>query len=86
MELFKRLPNFRPISDELQEIVPRSEQNNYPDFAGDFALLEKELMPHFRELDNEALRQQNWYRWMYIILIFGGTLVTILGIVQLTAE
>ncbi len=45
--------------------------------------LKESLMPHFRELDNEALRRQNWYRWMYVILIFGGALVTISGIVQL---
>lgn len=85
MELFKRLPNFHPLPDEQQELVPLSERDNYPNFAREFTILEKELMPHFRELDNEAARQQNRYRWMYTILIFGGALVTILGIIQLMA-
>jgi len=49
----------------------------------DFETLDTLLVPVFRELDNEALRQQNRYRWMYIVLIFGGTLATILGVVQL---
>ena len=83
MELFRRFPNFHPLPREAQHLVPPNERSNYPAFAQDFETLERELMPHFRELDNEALRRQNWYRWMHVILIFGGTLVTILGIVQL---
>lgn len=36
-------------------------------------------MPHFRELDAEALRVQNQFRLDQITLIFGGTLATVLG-------
>ena len=40
-------------------------------------------LPAFRDLDNEALQSQNLYRWMYIILILGGALVTIVAILQI---
>ena len=48
-------------------------------FADDFKTLEDELMPHFRELDAEALRVQNQFRLDQITLILGGALATILG-------
>jgi hypothetical protein len=83
MELFRRFPNFHPLPREEQNLVSLQERSQYLAFAEDFATLERELMPSFRELDNEALRRQNWYRWIYVILIFGGALVTVLGIVQL---
>ncbi len=82
MELFKRFPRFRLLREERPLVSPE-ERSNYPSFTADFATLERELMPHFYELDSEALRRQNWYRWMYIILIFGGAIATILGIAQL---
>src|SRR5215471_20501307 len=83
MVLFKRFPTFHPLPAEEQYIIPPSERSKYPNFAGDFETLERELMPYFRELDNEALRRQNLYRFMYVILIFGGALATILGIFQI---
>src|SRR5438105_12148167 len=39
-------------------------------------------MPHFRELDAEALRVQNQFRLDQVTLIFGGALATILGAVH----
>lgn len=83
MELFRRFPNFRPLQYEEQQLVPIDERKLYPALSKDFEILDKELMPSFRELDNEALNRQNRYRWMYIILIFGGAATTILGVVQL---
>lgn len=83
MELFKRLPRFRPLLRAEEEIIPPEEQNNYPDFASDFTTLQNVLLPTFREVDNEALRSQNLYRWIYIILILGGALVTIVAILQI---
>lgn len=82
MELFRRFPKFHLLPDK-EEIVPHVERSRYPAFTEDFEALEKELLPSFQELDNEALSRQNRYRWMYVILIFGGAAVTILGIVQL---
>jgi hypothetical protein len=83
MQLFRRFPKLHPLPKEEQSLIPPDERSKYPAFAADFETLERELMPQFRILDNEALFRQNWYRSMYIILIFGGALVTILGIFQL---
>jgi hypothetical protein len=54
-------------------------QAQRPDLAADFATLECELMPYFRELDANALRLQNQFRLHQVTLIFGGALATILG-------
>ncbi|HEU5378923.1 MAG TPA: DUF4231 domain-containing protein [Ktedonobacteraceae bacterium] len=83
MELFRRHPRLFIKPGKQHEIIPRGVINNYPEFAADFALLERELLPAFRELENEALKSQNAYRGMYLILIVGGTVVTIIGIFQL---
>ncbi len=86
MDLFKRLPKFHPLPHEEQQLIPLAEKGQYPAFLQEFEILERELMPHFRTLDNEAIEHQNWYRGMYVILIFGSALVTILGIVQLAVN
>src|SRR5947209_11475888 len=83
MQLFKRFPKFHPLPREEQQLVPIAERSQYPSFTEDFKTLDRELMPSFCELDDEALNSQNRYRAMYVILIFGGAAVTILGIVQL---
>ncbi len=82
MELFKRFPKFRLLLKD-EPIVPGDVRSNYPSFAADFEILDKELLPLFQTLDKEASIQQNSYRWTYVILIFGGSLATILGIAQL---
>lgn len=86
MELFRRFPKLRPLPREKQYLIPLQEQSKYSGFKEDFETLERELMPHFRELDNEALGGQNGYRWTYIILIFGGAFVTIFGIFQIAIQ
>jgi hypothetical protein len=86
MDLFKRFPKLRVAFEQKQAIIPEAEHSRYPAFKADFAVLETELMGTFRTLDTKALRYQNAYRWMYVILIFGGTLATILGIVQLAID
>lgn len=80
--LFKRWPYLRWRPKEGEQIVPPEAKANCPAFADDFELLERELMPHFRELDNEALRAQNQFRLEQVALIFGGALATALGAVQ----
>ncbi len=77
--MFKRLPSLRWSAPRDQQIVPAEAQTRSPAFAGDFKTLEDELMPHFRELDAEALRVQNRFRLQQVTLIFGGALATILG-------
>lgn len=80
--LFKRFPSFHVVRREDDLVKPERRQK-YPAFANDFATLDQELIPFFRDFDNEALRSQNAYRGMYVTLISGGTLATILGIAQI---
>src|ERR1700730_122946 len=82
MALFKRLPSLRWSPPRDQNIIPAEAQTQSPTFSGDFKTLEDEVMPHFRELDAEALRVQNQFRLNQVILIFGGALATILGAVH----
>ena len=62
MALFKRLPSLRLSPPRDQQIVPAEAQTQSPAFTGAFKTLEDELMPHFRDLDAEALRVQNQFR------------------------
>jgi hypothetical protein len=80
--LFKRRPYLRWRPKEGEQIVPPEAKASCPTLADDFELLERELMPHFRELDNEALRAQNQFRLEQVALIFGGALAIVLGTVQ----
>jgi len=81
--LFKRLPMLRwRAPKEIQEIVPSETQSQLPGLTSDFAILEQELMPGFRRLDNEALRAQNLFRLQQVILIAGGVIATTLGAIQ----
>ena len=82
ISLFKRFPTFHVAMNE-DDLVKPEKRNKYPAFADDFKTLDKELMPIFRDFDHEALRSQNTYRGMYVFLILGGALVTIVGIVQI---
>jgi uncharacterized protein DUF4231 len=81
--LFRRLPIFlwRPPKSEQRFVEPEA-QNQFPALKSDFETLEKELMPSFRRLDNEALRAQNLFRLQQVILIAGGVITTTLGAAQ----
>jgi Protein of unknown function (DUF4231) len=80
--LFKRLPMLRWRPRENEQIVQPETQNQFPDLKSDFDILEHELLPSFRNLDNEALRAQNLFRLQQVILIAGGVITTTLGAVQ----
>lgn len=82
MQLFRRLPTLRWRAKKDEHLVPPAVRANYPSLADDFFLLEQELVPHFRTLDNEALRAQNRFRLEQVVIIFGGALATALGAVQ----
>ena len=83
MDLFKQFPRFRPLASKAEPLVAASELKKYPAFANDFRTLDEVLVPIYTTLNEEAVTQQNLYRWMYILLILGGALATILGIVRL---
>lgn len=77
--LFKRLPTLRWQPQADQQIVAPADQARYALFAEDFMVLERELMPLFRQLDNEALRGQNQFRLEQLMMIFGGVFAAALG-------
>ena len=80
--LFKRLPMLRWRPRGNEQIVPPETQNQFPDLTSDFAILEQDLMPSFRKLDNEALRAQNRFRLQQVVLIVGGVIAITLGAVR----
>jgi hypothetical protein len=67
---------------ENYHIIGPDIRGQYSDLAGDFDVLDKQLMPYFWELDAEALRAQNQFRLEQIIIILGTALATILGAIQ----
>jgi hypothetical protein len=84
VRLFARLPKLRWKPPQKQEVIPADAQAQRPDLAAEFAVLESELMPYFRELDANALRLQNQFRLHQVTLIFGGALATLLGALHAT--
>lgn len=83
MDLFKRFPKFRPLAHEAKPLIPLHDQEKLATFADDFRTLDEVLVPTYTRLDQEAIVRQNAYRWMYVVLIFGGALATILEVARL---
>jgi hypothetical protein len=81
MTLFRRLPRL-VWSPQNEDIVPSDAQAQNPALAKDFKTLEDELLPHFRELNADALRYQNEFRLDQVMLILGGSLATVLGVLH----
>ena len=81
MDLFKQRPRFRPLPKEPAPFI--KETGQYPALAADFKILDDVLVPLYHKYDRDAIRSQNAHWWTYVILIVGGTLATILGILQL---
>jgi hypothetical protein len=63
-------------------IVPPELRARCPALEDDFAVLDRELMPRFQELDRTALRAQNQFRLEQVILLLGGVLAVMLGALQ----
>ena len=82
MVLLKCLPSLRWSPPQAQQIVSEEALTQNPALIDDFKTLDKQLVPHFRELDAEALRVQNQFRLNQLTLIFGGAVATILGAVH----
>lgn len=53
-----------------------------PALADDFDVLDRELLPDFHELDENALRAQNTFRLGQLLVLVGGAAATSLGAVQ----
>lgn len=83
--LLRRFPRFgyRPPERPILASGAGAEMGS---LAGDLAVLEEQLVPHFRALDREALRAQNGFRLAQTLLIGGGLLATVLGAVQAVGD
>jgi hypothetical protein len=80
--LFKRWPRWRWRPKINEEIMPSDKRTTFSTFGDDFAVLDSELIPFFRDLDNSALQAQNQFRREQIILIGGSALAATIGAIQ----
>jgi Protein of unknown function (DUF4231) len=78
---FKRFPTLLLRPQEAL-IVPPALRARCSALEEDFAVLDRELLPRFRELDRTALRAQNQFRLEQVVLILGGVLAVVLGALQ----
>ena len=82
LPLFSSLPRLRWKPGSSQPFVSDSTLARCPALRADVDLLEQELVPQFRRLDEESLRTQNTFRLGQLSLIVGGTAAAALGAVQ----
>ncbi len=81
--LIRRFPRLRwTPPDALRQLVDLEDQKRYPALAKDFAFLSDNLLDAFRRCDNEALRLQNSFYLVNVLVLFGSVIATILGVVQ----
>jgi hypothetical protein len=80
--LFSPLPQLRWKPGDSQPFVSGSTLARCPAVGADVDLLEQELVPRFRRLDEESLRTQNAFRLGQLSLIAGGAAASVLGAVQ----
>lgn len=80
--VFSGLPQIRWTPGPEYPIVPEPLLARAPGLESDMDILEHELVPRFRKLDEESLRTQNAFRLGQLALIVGGAVAAILGTVQ----
>src|SRR5215207_621390 len=82
LALFRRFPSLIWRPRQSDAILSTADRAAFPEFAADFDVLDRELIPHFVERNGDALRRQNQFRLDQVILIFGGALAAMLGAIQ----
>ena len=82
---FRRLPRWPGALRPAEQLVPPEARAGCPTLLEDFDHLDRHLLPVFREMDGEALRQQNRFYLTQLLIIVGSALVTILGAWQAAA-
>jgi len=80
--LLRPLPRILWRAQPSEPFVPSKKLADYPALEPDIHVLDRELIPTFRKLDEESLRAQNTFRLGQLALILGGTAATALGAVQ----
>jgi hypothetical protein len=79
--VFKRFPSLRMRPADALIVSPEL-RASCPALEDDFAVLDRELLPRFQELDRTALQAQNQFRLEQVVLILGGVLAVLLGALQ----
>ena len=82
LALFAALPRLRWKPEQGKPFVSESSLARYPELRGEVDLLEREVGPAFRRLDEGSLRTQNGFRLGQLSLIVGGATASALGAVQ----
>ena len=77
--LLRRFPSLVYRGGKDQPIVDPEARSGLNALAPDFAVLDELLEPTFQRLDAAALRAQNSYRLLRVVLIFGAAIATVLG-------
>jgi Protein of unknown function (DUF4231) len=77
--LLKTFPRPRFQPRPRYPLVSPKDRDAAPELAGDLEILDRELLPDFYELDEEALRAQNTFRLGQVVVILGGAAATALG-------
>jgi hypothetical protein len=80
--ILRRLPRMRWRDPTVYPPVPTSQQRSYPALVDDLAVLEKELVPAFVELDRQAQLDQNRFRRQQLAIFVGGFITAVFGAVQ----
>ncbi len=76
------LPRLRWQPASIYPFVSPAARARSPALEPDIQLLERELVPLFRRLDEESLHAQNTFRLGQLAIIVGGMVATTLGAVQ----
>jgi hypothetical protein len=76
------LPRLRWRPASAEPFVPPAALAASPALAPDIELLERELVPLFRKLDEDSLHAQNTYRLGQLAVIVGGMVASTLGAAQ----
>ncbi|HEX8743520.1 MAG TPA: DUF4231 domain-containing protein [Thermoleophilaceae bacterium] len=81
----RRLPRL-VYRDDRRSIVEPDARAGAAALSADFAVLDELLEPTFQRLDAAALRAQNSYRLLRLVLILGAALATLLGTWQAASD
>jgi hypothetical protein len=82
LPMFGPLPRLRWKPGKEQPFVSESMLARCPALRTEIDLLEQELVPRFRSLDQGSLRAQNTFRLGQLSVIFGGSAASALGAVH----
>src|SRR5688572_8256845 len=84
--LLRRLPTLVYREGEQTPIVEPEVRSGLGALSADLTVLGEVLEPTFQRLDAAALRAQNSYHLLRLVLIFGAAIATLLGTWQAASD